>query len=361
MAGPDRTTGDPVGATLAPRARRFSFFQLVRLLERGARPAARVGHEGPAASEALRFRPDTSLAFPASDVTDLSVIESAGTRRPRFRITTSFLGLYGATSPLPSFYSEDILRADEENDRVRAFLDIFHHRLLSLFYRCWSKHRHHVQFEYGEGDRFTPRVFALGGFGTPDLAQATGLPEPGRLVHFAGLLNQRTRSASALEGLLSDYFDGLPIEIEQCTGRWIPIVSRQRASLGQRACRLGRDCTLGERVFDRTGSFRVRVGPLDYPRYLRFLPDQEDHRTLRQLVSVFTNDAFEFDLALRVRKRPALKLTSKKTTGASPRLGWTTWLRSAGPNGNSSDTVVFGGTSSPVAPEVQEGSRHARS
>ena len=127
MAGPDRTTDGPVGATLAPRARRFSFFQLVRLLERGARPATRVGHEGPAAGEALRFRPDTSLAFPASDVTDLSVIEGAGTTRARFRLTTTFLGLYGATSPLPSFYGEDILRADEDNDRVRAFLDIFHH------------------------------------------------------------------------------------------------------------------------------------------------------------------------------------------------------------------------------------------
>jgi type VI secretion system protein ImpH len=293
-------------------------------------------------------------------VVDLSVIEGAGTGGPRLRLTTSFLGLYGSTSPLPSFYSEDILRADEEDDRVRAFLDIFHHRLLSLFYRCWSKHRHHVQFEYGEGDRFTPRLFALGGLGTPEAARATGLPDPRRLVHFAGLLNQRTRSASALEGLLCDYFGGLPVEIEQCTGRWIPIASSQRASLGRQACRLGRDCTLGRRVFDRMGSFRVHVGPLDQARYLRLLPDQEDHRTLRQLVGVFTNDALDFDVALRVRKRPPMKLTSKRRPGVAPRLGWTTWLRSTGATEDPGDTVVFGGTPSPGSPEAGEGGRHAR-
>lgn len=345
MADQDRAPNHSVEEMLVSKARRFSFFQLVRLLERGYRSSARVGYQGPASAEILRFRPDISLASASSDVAELNLVRSSDAAKERYRITTTFLGLYGSSSPLPSFYSEDILWADEDQNRIRDFLDLFHHRLISLFYRCWSKYRYHIQFEYDENDRLTPNLFSLIGLDVNHLSQKTGLPEPIRLLHFAGLINQQPHSASALEGILSEYFDNLPVEIEQCTGRWVPVKQEQLASLGERNCRLGMDCSIGHRVFARTGNFRIWIGPIDYQQFLEFLPDQPNHRVLRSLVSFFTTDHLEFDTAFEVLGPLPLQLSSKDSERSAPRLGWTSWLFSESPGNDRKETVVFDRTS----------------
>jgi len=337
----NRTPDHTLVETLVEKAWRFSFFQLVRLLERHAKPAARVGGRGPASDEVVRLRPEAALGFPASDVAGLKLIRAPGKTAQRYQITTGFLGLYGSTSPLPSFYSEEILWADPDNNRVRDFLDIFHHRLISLFYRCWCKYRYHIEFEHGKDDPFTPRLFALIGLGTPALGEAAGVPHPERFIHFAGLFHQQPRSASALENVLSDYFDDLPVHVDQCTGRWISVSPAQRASLGRSNCRLGEDCTIGSRVFGRRGSYRVVIGPVKYEQFLGFLPDQQNHRTLRNIAEFFVNDRLEFDVAVRASCWPRSRLLSQGSPQAMSRLGWTSWLSSDPPGQDKELTVVF--------------------
>ena len=346
MAGEDRTSHHHLAELLIPRARRFSFFQLVRLLEQCSSGCARVGYGGPASSEIIRFRPDTSLAFPATDIAELELAGETGTETDRYRITTTFLGLYGSTSPLPSFYSEEILQTDEEQNRIRDFLDLFHHRLLSLFYRCWSKYRYHVQFEYGEKDPLTPCLYSLIGLGPRPSYDETGMPEPMRLLHFAGLINQQPHSATALESILSGYFNSLPVEVEQCTGRWVRIKKEQLASLGVKNCRLNTDCSVGRRVYARTGNFRIRIGPIHYQKFVEFLPDRENHRTLRAIASFFATDRLEFDISFQVLQPPRLQLLSKEPENSCNRLGWTSWLLSEPSKKDKKETVVFNRASS---------------
>ncbi len=342
MAGENRASDRPIAELLAPRAKHFSFFQLVRLLELCSKGKTRTGYGGPASAEALRFRPDTSMAFPASDVTELELLDSPETTTERSRITTTFLGLYGSSSPLPSFYSEEILWEDEDPNRIRDFLDLFHHRLLSFFYRCWSKYRHYIQFEYGKDDSLTPSLLSLIGPGSRLLSQETELPEPLRLLHFSGLMNQQPRSASALENTLSEYFEHLPVEVEQCTGRWVPINRQQLSSLGEKNCRLSMDCSIGTRVYSRTGNFRIWVGPINYQRFSGFLPDQQNHRILCSLVRFFIIDQLEYDIALRVLQPPRLQLLSETRESPTARLGWTSWLFSDTPGIDREEMVVLG-------------------
>src|SRR5205085_4597393 len=122
----------------------------------------------------------------------------------RYRITVTFLGLYGSVSPLPIFYAEDILQSDEEPNPVREFLDVFHHRLISMFYRAWLKYRYHEQFSLNGLDLFSLRLFSLMGLGAQELRDVSGLPNT-RLLRYVGLFNQKPRSACALEGLISDF------------------------------------------------------------------------------------------------------------------------------------------------------------
>lgn len=337
MAGQDRTTSPGVIAKLLTRPQDYSFFQLVSLLERHYRPETSVGTEGPTENEVLRFRPALSFAFPVSDVAGLEQLRKDP---PRFRLTTTFLGLYGTTSPLPPFYTEDLMAREDGDEPVRAFLDLFHHRLLSLLYRAWIKYRYHVQFEPSGKDRFSERMFALLGLGAEEVTRRTGLPST-RLLRYAGLLSQRPRSASALEGLLSDFFDDIGVHIEQCTARWVSIPREQKAAIGLNNCVLGQDCTLGDKVLSRQSSFRISMGPMSHETFVKLLPGSVGMRTVSALVQWFVQDRFDMDveLLLRADDVPVVRLSSKEEE-CPTRLGQTTWL-SAGAGDGSPRRVVF--------------------
>jgi type VI secretion system protein ImpH len=300
----------------------FSFFQAVQLLQRYA-GGALVGRQGPASEEALRFRPAVSLSFPAADLSGIEVKNATAQTRRRYCITTSFLGLHSSDSPLPTFYTEDLLWKETDQKAVRDFLDVFHHRALSLFYRAWEKYRYTVQFRHRGTDEFSRRVFSLVGLGTPALIDSTGFPAI-RLLRYAGNITQRPRSAAVLSGMLRDYFALPSVDIIQCIERWVRIDSAQQNRLGNRNCTLGRDLTVGERVRDRSGKFRISVGPVGFLDFLRFLPIQKDHAAMVNLVRFYTTDRLDFDIEVKLRaeETPPLQLSS-----ASPRrLGWTSWL-----------------------------------
>ena len=164
---------------------RFNFFQAVRILER-LRAGKPVGHDGPPGDECVRFRSHLSLDFPASAIQLLNV--PADHRLPP-AMTVTFMGLTGPSGALPRFYTEFLLERRRHKDPVlREFLDLFNHRLISLFYRAWERNRFYLGFERAERmhaelrdeprrqrafvirgreqvDRFSQVLLDLGGFG----------------------------------------------------------------------------------------------------------------------------------------------------------------------------------------------------
>ncbi len=315
----------------------FSFFQAVYLIEKYSSSISDIryiGNTGPAELESIRFKPSASLAFPVSDIVS---IEKTRDLPPRFEITTSFLGLYGSDSPLPDFYTEDIIRSDPEESHVKDFLDIFHHRILSLFYRCWLKYRYYIQFISEGKDENSQRIFDLIGIGTQGIIENFKI-RPVRLIRYVGLLSQKSRSASALESVLSDYFDGISVRIYQYIGRWVSIGEEDRIVLGSQNKQLGVNTTLGDRVFDFSGKFRISISISKYADYIKFLPEGENFQELVEITRLFLNAPLDFDeeLTIPANEVPMLCLSS---SGEAAILGRTSWLTSCKHEGNFS--VIF--------------------
>ena len=325
MAAASGPTDDALIRALEEEPHSFSFFQAVRLLEQAAPDAVRVGQLGPARDEAVRLRPSSSLAFQAADVTEVARRKGAAAKH---LLTTTVLGLYGANSPLPTFYSEAILKLelrDDEPDPARLFLDVFNHRLLSLLYAAWAKYRWEFTFEPGAVDRTSQRMMGLVGLATDGLQRAVQLPA-GRLLRYAGTLSLRPRGASAVACVVSDYFDGVPVCIEQCLPRWVPVDPIDRNRVGAENATLGADLTVGESVLDRMGKCRVVIGPMNLATYESFLPEGPAAQPLAALLRVLLQDPQVYDLRLVVLgpEVPWLRLCSDD--GAA-RLGWTSWIR----------------------------------
>ena len=114
MAPESGTAVHPLIRQLEERPHLFSFFRAVWLLEKSRPDAARLGHDGPARREVMRLRPATSMGFTAADVRSIARVSDED--EARYDVVSSVMGLYGATSPLPSHYSVDILRRDQRAD-----------------------------------------------------------------------------------------------------------------------------------------------------------------------------------------------------------------------------------------------------
>jgi type VI secretion system protein ImpH len=352
----------------------FDFFQAVRVLERAYPKRQRVGLAGPPRDEIVRFRAHLSLNFPPSTIYELE--RPPAPDRPPL-MTETFLGLTGPSGVLPRHYTEMLIRLDLENraetrrearHALRAWLDQFNHRVVSLFYRAWEKYRFHIVYETGaalrpEPDAFTRALFSFVGLGTPALRErlrvTTRVEEGGRprhrvlaeiddlaLLHYAGLLSQRPRTAAGLAQLLRDYF-GLPLEVQQFRGRWLRLDAETQTRLGAANCEMGLNAVAGERVWDVQSKLRLRLGPLRREQFDDLLPDPAPHGErkafflLVQLARLYLGPDFDFDVQLVLRKEdvPSCRLTPE---GLGPRLGWNTWLGSEPRTRDAADPVFEG-------------------
>lgn len=304
-------------------ARRFSYFRLVYLLERLYPGAPPVGQLGPASNERIRLRGDTSLVFASSDVSDLALVKYPD-EVERVRVSAAFLGLYGSVSPLPTHFAEQIALSDYQGgpQPIREFLDVFHHRLLSLLYRTWSKYRFAVMYRMKGSDPFTRRMFCavgLDGFRDIDTPLAKFL-----YLKYAPMLASKSRSARGLDVVLKDLFGDLGVELEQFVGHWTLIEKPLRNKMGVANHVLGESLTIGRYVYDGSGRFKIKLGPLTYDEYLSFLPGGSRRPLVKSVVDTFTRGIYDVMLELQVKKdeAPRLQLGSQRPSV----LGRTAWL-----------------------------------
>ncbi len=303
---------------------RFDFFQAVRLLERIYSMRRPIGHAAEPESEVVRFRTPVTLTFPASEIHALKPEEKDTDNPSPPQMTVAFMGLTGPLGVLPHAYTELLMERLRNKDRtLYEFLDLFNHRVLSLFYRAWEKYRFPVAFERGLDDRFTEFLFDIVGLGTRGLRHRFSFSDQG-LLSYGGLIANKPHSASALAGILSDYFDA-PVTMEQFQGQWLKLEPESYSTLGRANHQLGQSTLAGTRVWDTQSKFRVRFGPLRFAQFSALLPNGTACKPASELIRFLAGQEFDFDLQLVLQKAevPACQLSSQ----AKPMLGWTTWLK----------------------------------
>lgn len=319
-----------VSRELLEKGNRFSFIQAVRLL----RHLFAGGEPGDAASEGreaerflrrrLRTRPALSLDFPPGDIVSVERDEADPERGDaRFRITAAFLGLYGASSPLPTFYTEDLFEeAREDASATREFLDIVNSPLYPLLFMIWSKYRLGIKVVEERSPRDLERLFCLAGFG--DVSVREGAGEAYGLIRYAGLFTQSPRSALGLERLLTDALDAPRLSVIPAVPRKARIPDDQLLRLGMAGKRLSANCFLGRHIRDRMGQFRIRIGPVDAGTFLEWRPDGAAFDRLRTLVRVYMDQPLQWDLEVVLDRGEVA--TARPGVEAWGRLGWSTWL-----------------------------------
>jgi type VI secretion system protein ImpH len=304
----------------------MDFFHVLRLIENAHPDLPRIGTALRPRDEVVRFGQDPSLTFHASA---LGQYRSASAES-RARLAVNFFGLLGAKGPMPTHLTEyvrDRLRNGGDGTLL-AFLDVFHHRMVSLFYRARATGEPTISLDRADGDHFSVFVGSLFGIGAPGLHERDEIGDFAKL-HFAGLLANKARPASGLATILREYFQ-LPLHVEQFVGHWMRLPDEIQSRIGgaEQGNRLGASMVLGRSVWDCQNKFRIVIGPMNYDDYQRFMPGGDSLKRLLAWVKTYVGLTLEWDVRLILQKQqtPPLHL------GSGRRLGWSTWLSSKPPD-----------------------------
>ena len=266
----------------------FDFWQSLKLLQ----------------GKNFRFVSHVSQSFPASDVQSV-------TKGKKPRLVVNFLGLAGAHGPMPPPITDLIMERCRVGDTaLRDFLDLFNHRLISLYCQAMEPMRPGVGPARDPAKtEFAEYLYAVTGLLTTGLKK----PEHARLLPHAVLFASVRKTASGLEKIVSERF-GVEAEVEEFRGRWLTIEETDRTKLGTANHRLGDTAMLGGRFWHQAAGITLRLKSLSQEQYRNFLPNGEKRNELEKVVRLYLGDDFECEIKLYgERDPPRLNVT---------RLGW---------------------------------------
>jgi type VI secretion system protein ImpH len=332
MAGQDGRAPRALDALqqLRQEPHRFSLFAALRVLERQEPDRPRIGDARRPDDERVRVEQPPHLTFAPCDVESVQAASGG-----RLRVAQLGFGIFGPNGALPTHLTEYAFerRRHHEDAAVSDFVNLFQHRLATLFYRAWAESDPTTSHARADDDDFAQYLGALIGLADTAAAGRDSVPDAAKWSRVASL-GRASRCADGLESLLADYL-GQPVEVRQFVAGWlqVPLELRTRIGVADGYAELGRSATLGAASWQCQCRFEVVVGPLSFEDFLQYLPGSRALRALGDLVRLYTTGEWSWRVRLLVRRGdvPGIEL------GRIGRLGWTSWLGRR--QGDASDVV----------------------
>jgi len=229
----------------------LGFFALMQELEQSLGPRFLNSPSMP-----VRIAPVSHLGFGSSDVLSADDMPSG-----QVVMRMGFLGLTGATSPLPGYLTQALALDDDRYKPLQHLLELLNHRLYALYYKAWLKHR-------------------------PWMSPA--------LLHRKVRANG-VRSELALAHALKTFFDVEDVVIDSFAAcqETLP----KKVILGSTGARLGVDTLLGETSSIAGLHFKVTLLNIDS---IRFMPLVNSNlhwiQEIRSFISQFLTSPFSFTI-----------------------------------------------------------------
>lgn len=303
---------------LVAEPRRFHIFSALRIVECYFSQQPRLGTAARSEKESVRLLQQPYLAHPVSDIDGLDSTSADKT----LKIRTLPLGLFGPGGPLPLHLTEHaLLRVRwHQDDALTGFADIFHHRLLSLWYRAWADVQPVVCVDRSQEDSFGGYLDALTGvkFACSDALDA--LPQSSRRF-YAGRFVAQTRHCEGLVAVLRGVL-GVHLHINPWQISWLKIPSLDRALLGTKAASLGHTLTMGKYIRDGQSCIGIVIGPVRRSVFQQFFPAGVLVELLVAVVRNYLGDCVQWSAQIVLQRTDI----PEPRLGRQSRMGMSLWI-----------------------------------
>lgn len=286
---------------------RVNFYRFCQLLEQDSPDRPLLGTADKPSGDPVRFRPWPGMGFPASELRAVETDEDHPELPPTVR--TTFLGMYGVDSPLPTAYLDDIAQRREGVEATTAFLDIFSHRITTQYYRIWRKYAYPATFESGATDATSQCLLGLVGLGIPGTAENVATPVS-RFLALLGTMRLPTRNAEGIRQLVSLLAPETTATVISPDPVKVPMSQRSGLGKGNRVA-LSQRATLGKSGKEACSRILLMLTTRNQEEAGGWLPGGQLHTDLMVLLRVY----------LGYRSDVRLRLTVPVSTLPEPRLG----------------------------------------
>jgi type VI secretion system protein ImpH len=293
--------------TLLVNATRMNFFRFCELMELAKPERPPIGTADSPAGEPVRFRSRARLGFPNREIDAVEYVEDNPAMPPALR--TTFFGLYGVDARMPSYFIDEVAQNLEGAEPMAAFLDLFHHRVVTQYYRVWRKYRYPAGFRSGGTDQVSRCLLSFAGLGIGKLETgdsnlsydgvslgAQGLAAvvgTRNLLSMLALTSQKTRTGEGLAGVLQHAVPDACIAVNEFYPVWVRVEGYPQAALGE-------GCLLGRGFCDTLNSVRIVITPRARESVLGLMPGRTCHREVMALLRFYLGYEAQAQLEMHV-------------------------------------------------------------
>ena len=325
MAAPARRTSAIIDSTkktlpeqILETPEAFDLDQLIYIVESIRTNAIALGEDSDPSREAIRIRSKFTMHQEGTEVDHITV-GNTPSRLPEVTINTVCIG--GLNGPLPIPFTEILLdQAKQKDFSGYHFLDIFHHRLVSMWHRLRKRTYPHLY-------KSPPTTTPLGKL-QEDLS---GFKQQGNIPHqlFFDHFWRRSRSLVSLIQMIERFFN-IKTSIQPFEGTWRTVDISEGSKIGIKGQFqiLGKNAILGLRCWDQTAGFTITIYLLDWETTQQFLPftdaslGGENYSRLKQLLISYMGILPKVFLKLSLEPNQNKGTILNKKYG----LGWNSWL-----------------------------------
>lgn len=318
MASKTRNTALSLKEQLIQHPYLFEFSQAIRLIQALQADKTSLGQGCNPEKEAVRLKARVNFSMPPSDLFDVHPSAPDAALEP-LEMQVNFLGLAGIQGPLPTPYTEKLLDQLKGKNRVfKDFLDIFNHRLLSLYFRIQQKFSPALSMDLPHQ---TPQGKSLQAIAGTSQTLESFNTRP--LLMHAATFWQKPHNPEGLRLFLQHMFQ-VPVQITPFQGAWIDLDPHAQTILGyaRQTSQLGKGAVLGKRVWCQHQGVLVRFILEDIHLLQKFLPTGVYFSKLRRMIASYGGPGFSFKIGLRLTRRSPSWLDKNRPM----LLGWSSWL-----------------------------------
>ncbi|WP_313079749.1 type VI secretion system baseplate subunit TssG [Atlantibacter sp.] len=293
----------PPHSRLTPRLeadlQRINFYRFCQLLEKRQPGKPLLGSTSHPADDPVRFAPHPGMGFPASELKAVEYDEEDGSKPPVIR--TTFMGMYGVDSPLPTAYLDDITQRREGHEALQDFLDIFSHRILTQFYRIWRKYSYPATFEPGGTDSISQSLLGLVGLGIPGTANHIATPVS-RFLALLGVLRQPGKTQEGVQALVGILAPDTTVQVRPYCLRPVEI-NQPLGFYGDEDFLLDGNSPLGDEAMDASSQLLVSLSTDNEQEAQGWKPDGLLYQDFLVMLRVYLGWRFKARIMLTVSTR----------------------------------------------------------
>lgn len=319
-----QSSAAPLIDALGDRLPYYNFYRFCQLLEQSCPDRPPLGSSQDPADDPVRFRPHPGMGFPVTELKGRDPDD-------RYRksnvpgIRTTFTGLYGITSPLPTHYLDDIAQYRDGTDSLTDFLDIFNHRLTTQFYRVWRKYSYPATFGAGGRDETSQYLFGLIGLGIPGCAENSPAPLS-RFLALLGTMRLPTRTAEGICSLVNLLAPETQVQVVAHDPRRIQLDNPVTMSCA-RPLTLKHKPVMGRSATDVNSQVLVRLTTENADEAKQWLPDGQIYQDFMALLHIYLGARVNARLQLSVPRHLLPDAALSVQSGSGAQIGRTAVMK----------------------------------